>query len=210
MKVYEITYITLDELKKSPVSEAISALGGKVLHESSLGQKQFAYPIKKEVRGFYTSYIFEIEAEKVVELDRKISLHEEILRHLLIKFEGSLENLKNPTAKKTEEDGNSKPEVVKEVTDLPVEETVVKAVEKPIVTEKIETPTETPKKEEVKVVEIEKPIVVEEKKEVIKEEPIKVVRPKPVKHKKMVIEEPENEEERLKALDKKLDELLKD
>lgn len=208
MKVYEITYITLDEPKTSPVAEAIAQLGGKVLHESALGQKQFAYPIKKEVRGFYTSYVFEIEAEKVIELDRKITLHEEILRHLVIKFEGSVENLMKPVAKKAEA---PKAEVVEAPVEIK-EEVVTEVVEEPSTAEEVVIPTE-----EIVEEKIEEPVVAEKveepkkevKKEIVKEE-VKAVKPKINKPKKEVLPEPENEEERLKALDKKLDELLKD
>src|SRR3990167_6595197 len=99
MNKYEITIITKEPLdtalepssraevqgkdeKEAPVKKEIETLGGKVLGVNSLGQKQFVYPIKKETAGFYTVINFEIEPTKVLELNQKLGLKTEILRHL--------------------------------------------------------------------------------------------------------------------------------
>src|SRR3972149_1873080 len=84
MKQYEITLITKEETKENPVVKEIEGLGGKVLSTNTLGQKQFAYKIKKETSGFYLTLTFEMAPEKVLELNRKISLNEDILRYIII------------------------------------------------------------------------------------------------------------------------------
>jgi len=162
MKQYEITYLTREEPKAgAPVAKVIESLDGKITSSSHLGQKQLAYPIKKEKSAFYTTVLFEIPGEKVLELNRKLNLEEEILRHLIISAKvGVISPLAPPL----------KPE---------------KAIEKPLV---------------------EKPAVPLPE---IKEEKPKPLKPKPVR-KKPVLEEGVSEEDRLKALDKKLDELLKE
>ena len=60
---------------------------GKVVEFNELGEKTLAYPIKKEVSGYY--YVMVIEADKnaVSELNRKASINENILRHLILKKE---------------------------------------------------------------------------------------------------------------------------
>jgi len=163
MKTYEITFITKEEIKENPAAKEIEALDGKVLSSNTLGQKQFAYRIKKETSGFYTTLVFEMAPEKVLELNRKINLNEDILRHVIITYKAA-------KIQKT----------------------------KPVKLEKMppkEIPTE------------EKPA------KIIKETPEKIIQ-KPVKTapaKKKAAPKPEaNEEERLEALDKKLDELLKE
>ena len=52
-----------------------------------LGEKKLAYPIKKEINGYY--YVMQVEASKeaITEFDRKIKLDENILRHLIIRLD---------------------------------------------------------------------------------------------------------------------------
>ena len=52
-----------------------------------MGRKKLAYPINKEVSGFY--YLMNVEAthEIIGEFDRKLRINENILRHLILKKE---------------------------------------------------------------------------------------------------------------------------
>lgn len=157
---YEITFITKEPFdaaqgRDNPVKKLIESLGGKITKTDSLGQKNFVYPIKKEKSGFYTTVDFEIEPEKVLELNKKISLQEEILRYLLI------------TAKAA---SIAKPEV--KIAKLKVEvpkieaEAIVEKVEKPEakIEEKIEEKpakktTRKPKAEKPKAEPVKKPAI---------------------------------------------------
>jgi len=86
MNNYEITFITR-ELGNSPAGEPFKDLldsySGNILSISSIGERQFVYPIKKETRGVYTTVLFEVEPNKLSDLNRKLSLTEEILRFLI-------------------------------------------------------------------------------------------------------------------------------
>ena len=94
MSKYEIMFIikttieekavksTVDELKK-----IITDMKGKVIEFKELGQKELAYPIKKEISGFYYVMICEASAEAVAEFERKGRINENLLRHLVIKEE---------------------------------------------------------------------------------------------------------------------------
>ncbi|MBM2821038.1 MAG: ribosomal protein, partial [Candidatus Berkelbacteria bacterium] len=92
MEKYEITIITKEpfdtahgkDTKDTPVKKEIESLGGKILNVQSLGQKQMAYQIKKETAGFYTVITLEIDPTKVLELNKKFGLKQEILRHLIL------------------------------------------------------------------------------------------------------------------------------
>ncbi|HLB95864.1 MAG TPA: 30S ribosomal protein S6 [Patescibacteria group bacterium] len=161
MKQYEITFLTREDPKgAAPVQKEIEALGGKIISSAFLGQKQLVYPIKKEKSAFYTTVVVEIEPEKVLELNRKLGLKEEILRHLIIIAKAvKIFPPVAPKPRKAAPEGKVKPAGEEKAL------TPVKAVEKP------------------KVV---------PRKKALPAEPIL------------------NDEERLKALDKKLDELLKE
>ena len=95
MTNYEIMFIvkaTNDEASiKKIADEAKDLIKGdksKVVEFKELGRKKLAYPIKKEISGFY--FLMEVEASKevIAEFDRKCTINENILRHLIINKEG--------------------------------------------------------------------------------------------------------------------------
>lgn len=184
MNKYEITIITKEDTKDAPVKKEIEDLGGKIIETSSIGQKQFVYRIKKETAGVYKTVVFELEPTKVLELNKKLSLNPEILRHLIITTKAA----KAQAPKKEKVKIQEKPPMVApetEIKTLPTREIVTKP-----------TPTKALLKTEKEPVKVTKP----------------VVKPAPQPKPKVspIEEEEETREERLKALDKKLDELLKE
>lgn len=94
MNKYEIMFIVKATMESTDVKKTsetykslISDLKGKVVDFSSLGQKKLAYPIKKELNGYYFVMQVEADSECIHEFDRKIRLDENVLRHLIIKKE---------------------------------------------------------------------------------------------------------------------------
>lgn len=92
MNKYEVMFIVKatmesDAVKKTGESfkKLVTDLKGKVVDYKELGEKKLAYPIKKELHGYY--FLMHIEADKdcVQEFDRKIRLDENVLRHLIIR-----------------------------------------------------------------------------------------------------------------------------
>ena len=73
---------TAEEIKK--IAEANKA---KVSDFRELGIKRLAYPIKKEINGYYYVMNFTADRDALAEIDRKASLNENIIRHLIIKQE---------------------------------------------------------------------------------------------------------------------------
>ena len=59
----------------------------KVADFKELGEKKLAYPIKKEINGYYFVMTVEATKEAEAELNRKAGLDENILRHLIIKLD---------------------------------------------------------------------------------------------------------------------------
>ena len=60
---------------------------GKIVETKDMGEKKLAYPIKKELTGYY--YVLKVEArtDVIAEFDRRASIDETILRHLIIKLD---------------------------------------------------------------------------------------------------------------------------
>ena len=94
MNHYEIMFIVKATMESADVKKSadtyknlIETLKGKVVEFKELGEKKLAYPIKKELNGYY--YVMQVEADKniIQEFDRKIRLDETILRHLIIRQE---------------------------------------------------------------------------------------------------------------------------
>ena len=73
---------TIDNMKK-----IITDSKGKIVDTKDMGEKKLAYPIKKELSGYY--YVLRVEASKeaIAEFDRRSSIDETILRHLIIKLD---------------------------------------------------------------------------------------------------------------------------
>ena len=94
MKKYEMMFIVKATMESENVKataenmkKLVTDLGGKVAEYKELGEKKLAYPIKKELNGYY--FLMQIEAtkESEAELSRKAGLDENILRHLIIKLD---------------------------------------------------------------------------------------------------------------------------
>lgn len=94
MKKYEIMFIVKatnesDEIKK--VAEAtkniITENKGKVVEFNELGEKKLAYAIKKEISGYYYVMVVEADNNAISEFNRKASINENILRHLIIRLD---------------------------------------------------------------------------------------------------------------------------
>ena len=94
MSKYEIMFIVKATQDSSEVSKTADAMKdiisdnkSKVVDFKELGEKKLAYPIKKEINGYY--YVMTVEAthEAVSEFNRKAQLDERVLRHLIIKLD---------------------------------------------------------------------------------------------------------------------------
>lgn len=107
--MYELLYLVpapLTEKDLPNVSKkakgVIEKLGGKISKEENLGNKKLAYQIKQIYRGFYLLLNFEIDPKKLKELDQKLKLIPEILRHLVTKTIKEKKVVRSPQKKQEE------------------------------------------------------------------------------------------------------------
>jgi len=94
MTKYEIMFIvkaTLDENALATLTKEVQGLinnnESKVIEFKDMGRKKLAYPINKEISGFYYLMIVEASNDVISEFDRKVRINENILRHLILKKE---------------------------------------------------------------------------------------------------------------------------
>ena len=94
MNKYEMMFIVKSQGEEKDVKSVFSDVekilkdnNAKISESKDLGLKKLAYPIKKEINGYYGLITFDVASEAIAEIKRKISINESILRHLIVKKE---------------------------------------------------------------------------------------------------------------------------
>jgi small subunit ribosomal protein S6 len=93
MKNYEIMFIVRSDIEEKLVKQTASNFEDLLKSYNlkvtvrDLGQKRLAYDIKKQKSGYYFLFNVEATAEAIKEFDRKASLDESVIRHLIIKMD---------------------------------------------------------------------------------------------------------------------------
>jgi len=95
MKNYEIMFIVRPDVDETVVKNTVKNLEkvltdrkAKITLSKELGQKEFAYEIKKFKSGFY--FLYNIEAnddDAIKEFDRIAKLDETVVRHLVLNLD---------------------------------------------------------------------------------------------------------------------------
>lgn len=92
MRPYELMYLmppTVDEERMTAVSErlqsSITGLGGKIDKAAPPTRRRLAYEVAHHRDGQYAVLEFSLPPEQARELERTISLTEDILRHLVVR-----------------------------------------------------------------------------------------------------------------------------
>lgn len=91
MRDYEIMVIVDEtaEDKLEPVVERVSQIitdgGGGVTGIDRWGKRKFAYEIDHKTDGFYLVITFRSETDLLPELDRALSLADEVVRHKVVR-----------------------------------------------------------------------------------------------------------------------------
>jgi small subunit ribosomal protein S6 len=80
----------LDDEAKDAVVETVEGVisdGGEVLKTERIGLKKMAYPIRKKNEGYYVLVEFKAPAELPKELDRRLRISDNVVRHLIINLD---------------------------------------------------------------------------------------------------------------------------
>ncbi len=92
MKAYEIMYIinptVLEEGRDAvmaKVNEILTNAGATVAKTEKWGERKLAYPIDKKKTGFYVLTNLEMDGTRLVEVERKLNITEEVMRHIIVK-----------------------------------------------------------------------------------------------------------------------------
>ena len=92
MALFEHVYMLRQDLSSADLESAISnheetigELEGTIIYKENWGLKNLSYPIKNNKKAFYEYMNIEMPNEKIEEMNSKLNLDENVIRHLSIK-----------------------------------------------------------------------------------------------------------------------------
>jgi len=91
VKKYEVMFIVnianeeVIQAAVKLVQDTITRIGGTVVKVDEWGRRHLAYEVKHQNEGYYVVVEFEADPAQITELDRIIKIHEEIIRHIIVK-----------------------------------------------------------------------------------------------------------------------------
>jgi small subunit ribosomal protein S6 len=107
VRTYELALITDSSLEESVrdgiterVESIITAAGGSLGEAAIWGRRSLIYPIAHHSEGFYSFHRFQAEPAAVAELDRVLSIADEVLRFKIVRLpERAMQSGKAPLLK---------------------------------------------------------------------------------------------------------------
>ncbi len=95
---YELMYIVRPELDDDGLQAAtesvehlISSVGGSVVRSTSWGRRRLAYEVDHLRDGHYMLLHLRVDGARVAEIERALTIHETVFRHLLVLHEAVAE-----------------------------------------------------------------------------------------------------------------------
>lgn len=67
--------------------------GGKMLLEDAWGMRDLAYPVQKQMRGYYTRLEFAAPGSLITELERNIRITEGVFKFITVKLADEVEEV---------------------------------------------------------------------------------------------------------------------
>jgi small subunit ribosomal protein S6 len=90
MRSYELVFIVHPELDDSALNEIVDRVkgwitdsGGQVVETDLWGKRRLAYPIQKQIEGYYVLMSTQLDPTFCIELERNLGLQEPVMRYLL-------------------------------------------------------------------------------------------------------------------------------
>ena len=91
MNSYEILFViknALEDEQKEKTVETVKTIitdgNGEVTRVDIMGTRKLAYPIEKKTEGYYVLIEFNAPAELPKELDRRLRISDDVVRHIIV------------------------------------------------------------------------------------------------------------------------------
>lgn len=121
MREYEIVYIFRPEMESEDVEDRLESfherLDGEVEAVEHWGQRELAFEIEGERRGYYAVTQFRAEPSSLDELEEALDRDRDLIRHLLVLSEGEVPTPPSRRREEEEEDEEEDDEEEKEQED---------------------------------------------------------------------------------------------
>jgi small subunit ribosomal protein S6 len=92
LREYEVLYIVRADLEDDKVQDAVKRVntliersGGQIERTNLWGKRKLAYEVKHQKEGSYVLQDFQLDPDKVPELEAGLKITEEVLRHLIVR-----------------------------------------------------------------------------------------------------------------------------
>jgi len=104
---YELVYIvtptaTEAELAvlETEVGELIQKLGGTVRNTEVWGRRKLAYEVEHHTEGIYVVLLIDGPGEMIKEVERRLRVRDQVLRHLIVRVDEDLRKVRRATEKR--------------------------------------------------------------------------------------------------------------
>ena len=126
MNQYEVMYVIDAALEDSARVELINRFsdlvkknGGEIDRVDEWGKRRLAYAINYKTEGYYVLMYIKAPSELPRELERNFQINDNVLRYLVIRYEGEVPAKREPL----------KPYVAREAVEAPVEAPVAEIID---------------------------------------------------------------------------------
>jgi small subunit ribosomal protein S6 len=92
LRDYEVLYIVRADLDDEKVQDAVKRVntliersGGTIERTNLWGKRKLAYEVKHQKEGSYVLQDFQLNPDRVPELEASLKITEEVLRHLIVR-----------------------------------------------------------------------------------------------------------------------------
>ena len=156
MTCYETLFVVKPTLTEEEINAQIAKIkdvlakeGCELVATNDMGMRKLAYPVEKNLRGYYTILFYKANGDTITEIERNLRINEDVIKFLTIKYTKDKEleqfnKLVSIENKKLEISNEAEVVVTPEVEATPEVEVETPA-EAPVETAtETETPTETP------------------------------------------------------------------
>ena len=94
---YELMYIIRPELDDEGARDAVKNVrsllesnGAEIVKTTLWGKRRLAYEVNRLRDGYYVLVVLRLDGEKVAPIERALSIHETVFRHLLVLHQGEM------------------------------------------------------------------------------------------------------------------------
>ena len=94
LRTYELVYIVTPEATEEQIAsiheqveQTTKKMGGSLVKTDNWGRRKLAYEIKRQKEGVYVLEVIEGSGELMKELDRRLKVVDQVIRHLIVRVD---------------------------------------------------------------------------------------------------------------------------